>query len=78
MPYTIEEYNQLKSAIASGVKWVKYADKEVEYTSLTDMLRVLGLMESELGLSGVKGNRKVLSTYRSGLNSSNGLNRNNW
>lgn len=79
MSYTIEQYNQLKAAIASGAKRVKYADKEVEYNSVTDMLRVLGLMESELGISPSKGNRKVLTTYRSGLiNPATGTNTNNW
>ena len=48
MPYTVEQYNSLSEAIASGALTVKYADKEVTYRSLADMLRTQQLMEAEL------------------------------
>jgi len=50
MAYTLTDYEALKTAIASGVKRVKYADRDVEYQSIEDMLKVLSLMAAELGL----------------------------
>jgi hypothetical protein len=49
MAFTTEQLNALEAAIATGSKRVKYADKEVEYQSLDDMLRLRDLMQSELG-----------------------------
>jgi hypothetical protein len=50
MAYTIDQYNVLTEAIAQGALKVKYADKEVEYRSLDDMIRIKNMMETELGL----------------------------
>lgn len=44
--YTIEQYNTLNAAIAQGAKRVKYGDKEVEYSSLDDMLRLQARMKA--------------------------------
>lgn len=49
--FTQEQLTALEAAIASGTRRVKYADKEVEYTSLTDMLRARELMRRALGLT---------------------------
>jgi hypothetical protein len=57
MAYTQDQYTALVDAISQGVTKVKYADKEVEYRSLDDMLRLKKLMETELGL--VKGGIKT-------------------
>lgn len=43
--YTLAEYQALSAAIASGAEKVKYGDKEVEYRSLEDMLRLQTEME---------------------------------
>ncbi len=61
MAWTIEEYNALKSAIATGAKTVKYADKEVTYRSLEEMAAILRAMAEELGLNDHSGNRKYPS-----------------
>lgn len=58
MAWTIEEYNALKSAVATGAKTVKYADKEVTYRSLEEMAAILRSMAEELGLSDGAGLRK--------------------
>ena len=50
MAYTTDQYETLVQAIAQGATRVKYADKEVQYNSLTDMLRLKRLMEIDLGL----------------------------
>lgn len=42
----MDQYNALNAAIAEGVMKVKYGDKEVEYRSIDDMLRLQGLMEA--------------------------------
>jgi hypothetical protein len=49
MAFTQEQLTILEEAIATGSKRVKYADKEVEYQSLDDMLRLRDLMQGELG-----------------------------
>lgn len=51
MAFTQEQLDALEAAIAQGVKSVKYADKEVEYASLKDMLAVRDMMREELGLN---------------------------
>lgn len=44
--YTLAQYTALNEAIAMGAKKVKYGDKEVEYTSLSDMLSLQAKMEA--------------------------------
>lgn len=46
--YTLEQYNTLLAAIAQGALRVKYADKEVEYRSLQEMMAIKKAMEAEL------------------------------
>lgn len=48
MAYTTTDLATLNTAIASGTKRVRYADKEVEYNSLADMLRLRVLMQREI------------------------------
>lgn len=49
--FTIEQQAALKAAIAEGALMVRYADKSVTYRSLDEMLRILKLMETDLGLN---------------------------
>lgn len=51
MAFTLEQYESLKSAVAEGALSVRYADKSVTYRSLDEMLRLLKLMATELGLN---------------------------
>jgi len=55
--WTSEDYNQLKAAIGQGVTRVKYTDKEVEYRSLNDMIKLLTMMEKDLGITQTSGVR---------------------
>lgn len=48
MAFTIEQRIALEEAIAQGALRVKYADKEVEYRSLDEMLSLLELMNNQL------------------------------
>ena len=50
MAWTIDDYNALKAAIATGAKKVKYSDKEVEYRDLKEMYSIASSMEAELGI----------------------------
>lgn len=49
MAFTQAQLDALEEAIATGSRRVKYADKEVEYASLTEMLRVRDLIRKSLG-----------------------------
>ena len=44
--YTLEQLKIITDAIASGAKKVKYGDKEVEYNSIGDMIRVQAMMKN--------------------------------
>jgi hypothetical protein len=57
--YTLEQYTALSDAISQGVMKVKYFDKEVEYRSLDDMLRILALMKAQLFPNQNNGRRYV-------------------
>lgn len=48
MGYTELEYETLRAAITSGTKRVEYADKVVEYHSLSAMRALLADMRHEL------------------------------
>ena len=48
MAFTLEQYNSLIEAIATGANSVRYGDKTVTYNSLNDMIKVKHLMEAEL------------------------------
>lgn len=50
MAYTIEQYNALCAAIASGAQSVMYGNKQVMYKSTEAMKEVKRDMEKELGL----------------------------
>ncbi|MFB8829065.1 phage head-tail joining protein [Azotobacter sp. CWF10] len=51
MAYTLEQYTALQAAIAEGALTVRYQDKSVQYRSLDEMMRILKLMATELGLN---------------------------
>jgi hypothetical protein len=48
MAYTLVQYQTITDAIAAGAKKVKYGDKEVEYTTVSEMIRVKTIMKNEL------------------------------
>lgn len=50
MAFTITQLEALEAAIAQGAKRVKYTDKEVEYNSYDDMIKLRDRMRIELGL----------------------------
>lgn len=66
MAYTVEQHQALTEAIAQGALRVKYADKEVEYRSLADMLAIKKLMENELFPS-KKSNGRTFASFNKGI-----------
>lgn len=69
MAFTQLQYDAITDALAQGALTVKYADKEVTYRSLDEMIRIKGMMEHDLGIS-KNTSRAILTKYKSGLNSS--------
>ncbi len=63
--YTIEQLQALRDAVAKGVKRVSYEDKDVTFASIDEMLRVITLMERDLGIT--KRNGRLLAEYDKGL-----------
>lgn len=66
MAFTLSQIEALEKAIAEGVTRVKYENKEVEYRSLDEMLKLLDLMRSSLGLKPRA--QRLLAKYSKGLN----------
>lgn len=64
--FTQDQLDLLNAAIAEGVLTVKYADKEVTYRSLTDMMRIRDLMKSELGITKGNGIQRTFAEFNKG------------
>ena len=62
--YTEEQYKTFIAAMAQGATRVKYGDKEVDYRTLNDMLRIKSMMEAQLFPNKKKIQRKYLSFKR--------------
>jgi hypothetical protein len=66
MAYTQEDLDNIKAAISSGERRVRLADKEVEYRTIDEMLKVKSLIENEL--RGTKiGITRVYADYSRGV-----------
>lgn len=63
--WTKKDLDALNLAIASGATKVKYTDKEIEYRSLDDMLRIKNIILKELGL--LNKTSRVTANYSKGL-----------
>jgi len=57
--WTLIDIEVLEKSIASGTLKVKYTDKEVEYRSLEEMLKILKMMKDSLDVDAdsLKGRR---------------------
>ena len=71
--FTQENLVALEKSIVEGVRRVKYTDKEVEYRSLDEMLRIRELMRKALGATkcgspGLFGGRRIVACHSKGLN----------
>lgn len=66
MAYTLEQLQALEESIAQGALRTRYADKEVQFRSLAEMLQLRDLMRQELGLN-TPGGRRLLAKHSKGL-----------
>lgn len=64
--WTQTQLDALEEAIALGATTVKYADKEVTYRSMKDMLALRDLMRRSLGLK-TDGVQRVYLKHSKGL-----------
>lgn len=64
--YTIEQYQILSAAIASGALKVHYGDKTVDYRSLDDMLRIQSIMYGQLFPCSNSNNRRKFASFSKG------------
>ena len=48
MAFTLAHLTALEEAISTGTKKIKYGDKETEFQSLDDMLKLRDVMKNEL------------------------------
>ena len=65
MASTLLQLEALEAAIAEGVTRVKYENKEVEYRSLDEMMKLLALMQAQLGIKPKA--QRLLAKYSKGL-----------
>lgn len=67
--YSQDDYNTLCKAIAQGALSVKYADKEVMYRNLKEMLQIKAMMADDLGLNGTnpQSNGRRYATFSKGI-----------
>lgn len=65
-PYTQATLDALDEAIASGHLRVKYADKEVQYRSMDELLRARAHVAKQLGQTNSR--QRILTNFDKGLN----------
>lgn len=66
MAWTLTDLQALEKAIASGTLSVKYADRQVNYRSLDEMLKIRDMIAKELGQKATGPFRKV-AQFSTGL-----------
>jgi len=67
MAFTLDQLTALDAAIAQGALTVKYADKEVTYRSLDEMLRLRNVIAAEVAPGTSATSARKFGTYSSGL-----------
>ena len=48
MPYTSEQLQALRDALANGVRRVRFGDREIEYRSVEELKAAIATAEAEL------------------------------
>lgn len=69
MAWTQAQLDALDQAIAEGALTVRYQDKQVQYRSLDEMMRIRSLMASELGVK-ARSPRRTYASFSKGMNGS--------
>ncbi len=70
MSWTQADLAAIEKAIKSGALSVQFADRQVAYRSLDDMMRIRAMMRHELGLDAA--DRVHYAEFRKGPSSGNG------
>lgn len=64
--FTQEQYDALLAAIATGTLEVQYSDKKVKYRTLDEMMSLLNLMASQLGIDTNNGAGRRVAEFNRG------------
>lgn len=67
MAWTQAQLDALNKAIANGSERVKYADREVTYRSMAEMLKLRSMIMDELNLPGTTRNAFKKFSYSKGI-----------
>jgi hypothetical protein len=65
--FTSEQLQKLEEAIAQGALRVKYSDKEVQYRSLDEMMRIRDMMRKALNVNSDQYPNRIYPTVSKGL-----------
>lgn len=60
MAFSLAQLTALEDAISQGALRVKFSDREVQYRSLEEMIRLRDLMRKELGVASAPSKRIVM------------------
>ncbi|HPT26747.1 MAG TPA: hypothetical protein PLZ95_10040 [Bryobacteraceae bacterium] len=52
MPYTEQQLQALRDALASGVRKVRFADREMEFRDVAELKQAIATAEADLARSG--------------------------
>lgn len=66
MAWSQSDLDAIKAAIANGAKRVKFQTHEVEYMSLTEMLKARDLIQAELSGSSANSGGAIFAQYDGG------------
>ncbi|HEY8708748.1 MAG TPA: hypothetical protein VIM34_12210 [Burkholderiaceae bacterium] len=66
MAFTREQHQALQEAIANGALTVDFNGRRVTYRSLDEMMRILSLMERDLGGNQVPNDRRRYASFSKG------------
>lgn len=66
MAWTQADLDTITAAIATGAKRVRFQTHEVEYHSLSDMMRVRDMIRAEIDAAGTYAGGLVFTEFQSG------------
>lgn len=67
MPYTQQDLDNIRAAIATGAKRVEYADKVLENRTLAELQEIERIIAAELGQAPQKPKTRRLAVYNKGI-----------
>jgi len=59
MSWTQDDLTAINASIANGSARVRYADREVQYRSLAELIQIRDAIRRELGVGSASGGRRV-------------------